>query len=225
MPSTLYESAARSENGPGTGQGSQASIVAGIVTNNVDALAQGRVLVRVPTIDDEVWARLVAVGAGDDRGFLFIPQIDDEVLVAFNQRDPHDAYVLGGLWNLSQNRMPESNIAEALVKRKIRTGITSGVGHELEFNDATQTITIKTSTDQKITIDPLKIELSNTAGTLTITMDNSGQSISIQAAMSIELKAAKSISLESAQIELKGAKIDINSVGPCSVQGLPIKLN
>lgn len=225
MPSTLYESAANGKNGTGTGPGFQASIAPGIVTNNIDALAQGRVLVRVPAIDDEVWARLVAAGAGDNRGFLFIPQIDDEVLVAFNQRDPHDAYLLGGLWNLSQNRMPESNIAEALVKRKIRTGVVGGLGHELEFDDATQTITIKTSTDQQITINPLKIELSNTAGTLKITMDNASQSISIEAALSIELKSVQKISLESAQIELKGAKIDINSLGPCTVQGLPIKLN
>ena len=75
-----------------------------------------------------------------------------------------------------------------------------------------------------MTIDPLQIELKNTAGTLTIKMDNASQTISIDAALKIELKATQ-ISLQGTQIELKGATINIQSAGPCSIQGLPVKIN
>ena len=117
MPNALYD--LDQDNNGRSGGGSGISIVPGVVTNNLDSLGQGRVVVRIPTIGDEVWARLVGVGAGSERGFLFVPQIQDEVLVAFNQDDPNDAYVLGGLWNLTQNRMPIPRELEEAKKKKI----------------------------------------------------------------------------------------------------------
>ena len=78
------------------------SLVVGIVTNNKDPENQARVRVKYPTLDDQnegAWARVVAVGAGKDRGQLMLPQVGDEVLVAFEGGDPHKPYVLGALWN------------------------------------------------------------------------------------------------------------------------------
>jgi uncharacterized protein involved in type VI secretion and phage assembly len=200
------------------------SIAPGIVTNNLDLLGQGRVQVRIPTLPAfEPWARLAAIGAGSSRGFLWVPEKEDEVLVAFNQNDERDAYILGGLWN-TLDRPPRLIPTDFVIKRVIKTGKAGGAGHEIEFDDALQSITITTSTEQKVTIDPLKIELKNTAGTLTINMDNASQTISINAALKIELKATQ-ISLQGTQIELKGATINIQSAGPCSIQGLPVKIN
>ena len=94
----------------------------------------------------------------------------------------------------------------------------------MEFDDAMQSITITSSTKQKLTIDPLKIELTNTAGTLTIKMDNSSQTISIQAAAKLELKAMQ-ISIEGVQVDVKGTTINVQAGGPCSIQGLPVQIN
>jgi uncharacterized protein involved in type VI secretion and phage assembly len=200
------------------------SIAPGIVTNNLDLTAEGRVQVRIPALPAfEPWARLVAVGGGASRGFLWVPQVNDEVLVAFSQNDERDAYVLGGLWN-TMDRPPLSLPTDFVIKRVLKTGVAGGIGHEIEFDDAVQSITITTSTKQKITIDPLTIELKNTAGTLTIKMDNTSQTISVTALRRIELKAAQ-ISLQGTQVELKGATINIQSAGPCNIQGLPVKLN
>jgi hypothetical protein len=102
--------------------------------------------------------------------------------------------------------------------------VAGGVGHEVEFDDALQSIKITSSTMQKITIDPLQIKIENTAGTLSIALDNASQTVTIQSALKIELKATQ-ISLEGAQVDIKGAMINIQSSGPCSVQGLPVKLN
>src|SRR4051812_32874432 len=153
------------------------AIAPGVVTNNLDAVAEGRVQVRIPSIPGmEPWCRLPSVGGGSGRGFVWVPQVDDEVLVAFAQNDSSAAYVLGGLWS-TVDRPPLTLQSDFLVKRVIKTGIAGGLGHEVEFDDAMQKITITSSTRQKITIDPLQIKLENTAGTLSIAMDNKSQTI------------------------------------------------
>ena len=210
-----------------TGSGQQFpgfAVAPGIVTEPLDATGEGRVKVRVPTIPSfEPWARVVSVGAGDSRGLCWIPQIDDEVLVAFAQNDLNAAYVLGGLWS-TRDRPPMTLPTDFLFKRVIKTGVAGGLGHEVEFDDALQSIKITSSTQQTITIDPLEIKIAGTGGTTSITLNTSTQTITIQAPLKIELKAAQ-ISLEGATIDLKGTKINVQSVGPCTVQGLPIKLN
>jgi uncharacterized protein involved in type VI secretion and phage assembly len=200
------------------------AIAPGIVTNNLDAIAEGRVQVRIPSMPAiEPWARVPAIGGGDGRGFIWIPQIDDEVLVAFAQNDPSGAYVLGGLWS-TRDRPPLTVPTDFLIKRVIKTGLAGGLGHEVEFDDALQSITITSSTKQKITVDPLKIKIENTAGTLSITLDNATQTVSVESAVKIALKATQ-ISIEGVQVDIKGSIVNIQSAGPCSVQGLPIKLN
>ncbi|MGL4596812.1 MAG: VgrG-related protein, partial [Bacteroidia bacterium] len=70
----------------------------GIVTNNNDPEGWGRVKVKYPALSEEKesdWARVVSVGAGIERGIEFIPEINDEVLVGFEQGDIHCPYVLG----------------------------------------------------------------------------------------------------------------------------------
>lgn len=200
------------------------AIAPGIVTNNLDLISEGRVQVRIPSIPAmEPWARVPALGGGSGRGFVWIPQIDDEVLVAFAQNDASAAYVLGGLWSTA-DRPPLTLQTDFLTKRVIKTGLAGGLGHEVEFDDALQAITITSSTKQKVTIDPLQIKIANTAGTLSIALDNTSQTVTIQSALKIELKATQ-ISIEGVQVEIKGALVNIQSSGPCSVQGLPIKLN
>jgi uncharacterized protein involved in type VI secretion and phage assembly len=200
------------------------SITPGIVTNNCDLLAEGRVKVRIPSLPAiDVFARLSAAGAGSSRGFLWVPEIDDEVLVAFNQEDERDAFLIGGLWSTIE-RPPLLAPPEFVLKRVIKTGKAGGLGHEVEFDDALQSITITSSTKQKITIDPLTIELKNTAGSLSIKMDNTSQTISITAAAKLELKAPQ-IKLDGVQVEIKGVTVNIQAATDCQIQGLPVRIN
>jgi len=200
------------------------AIAPGIVTENLDIIGEGRVKVRVPSMSSfEPWARVASVGAGSDRGLCWIPQVGDEVLVAFAQNDLGTAYVLGGLWS-TRDRPPLTLPTDFLIKRTIKTGVAGGLGHEVEFDDALQSITITSSTQQKITIDPLQIKIAGTGGACTITLDTAKQSVSIEAPLKIELKATQ-ISIQAVKLELKGTTVDIQSAGPCTVQGLPIKLN
>jgi uncharacterized protein involved in type VI secretion and phage assembly len=200
------------------------AIAAGVVKNNVDLIFEGRVQVRIPTRPSfHPWARLCAAGGSSGRGFMWIPNISDEVLVAFVEGDLSSAYILGGLWS-TMHRPPATTPLDFLTKKVIQTGATAALGHQIEFDDAKQSITITTSTKQSITMDPLKISLSNLAGTVSVTLDNKTQAVSITAAGSIDLKAVKSISMKAASIELNGAKVNITG-GQTTVVGAPIKLN
>src|SRR4051812_42162172 len=112
MAITLYESGAErrpEEEAPTV-------VVIGSVTNNVDLVGEGRVLVRIASIDDEVWARLTAIGAGPGAGFLYVPRIEDRVVVALSG---NDAFVLGGLWSTLDRPPVDVPSVEAMTKRVI----------------------------------------------------------------------------------------------------------
>jgi phage protein D len=77
-------------------------VVVGVVTNNQDPDALGRVRVRYPVLGDDHegwWARITAPAAGARRGLLMTPQVDDEVLLAFEHGDEEHPYVVGSVWS------------------------------------------------------------------------------------------------------------------------------
>jgi hypothetical protein len=212
MPFNIYDSG---EGRPK--RGSSMSIAPGVIANNCDLIMQGKLMVRIPALGMEVWARLASVAAGKGRGVLFNPQVDDEVLVAFNQEDPRDAYILGCLWNTS-DRLPASIPTDTLTKRYIKTGMTSGVGHEVEFDDVIQTITITTSLGQTIKMGPTGIEI--TSGTNKITMGPpvpGASVVQVQAGTNtiqltptgITVTAAQTLTLTAPTVNISGGTINI----------------
>ncbi len=216
MATTLYESGAKEEKKSAK---AETSVVTGTVINNCDGIKQGKVLVRIPSLDQEVWARLSSPGAGAGAGFFYVPRPDDEVLVALSGDDPVDAFIIAGLWN-TQDSPPVSNPVEATTKRVIKTGLKAGVGHEVEFDDGPgQSITITTTTKQKITIDPFKIELINMAGTLKITLDNKKQTVSIDAPI-IEITAKGILKLDA-----KNIQIGSGATAATVIKGLQVLIN
>jgi uncharacterized protein involved in type VI secretion and phage assembly len=73
-----------------------------IVTNNNAEDDYGQVKVKYPWMDDSqesFWARIAGPGGGKQRGLYFLPEVDDEVLVAFEQGDFNHPYIIGGLYN------------------------------------------------------------------------------------------------------------------------------
>ncbi len=221
MAALLYESGAKEEKKSGK---TQTSIVSGVVTNNLDLIMQGKVLVHLPSLGQEVWARLVAPGAGNGRGFFRPPKIKDEVLVALNDNEPQDAFIIGGLWS-TMDSPPISLPTDAETKQIIKTGMTAAAGHEVEFDDLKQTITIQTKAAgtavQKIVMDAVGgIEISTMAGTLKIKLDMAGAppSITLSAMGDIKLSAAGKISLD-------GTIVDIQAKTLCKIQGPMVNIN
>jgi phage baseplate assembly protein gpV len=209
--------------------GSGFGIAPGTVTNNLNVLGEGRVQVHVPEIPGlDPWARVASVGGGSGRGFMWIPQIGDEVLVAFNKNDSRDAYVIGGLWS-TMNRPPAILPTDFITKKIIKTGVAdSPLAHTIEMDDALQSIKITTSTSQEITMDPTKIEISAAEGAYKITLDVTNLGITIESTVGdITLSApAGEISLQALSVSIEAdASVDVSSDGVVSIDGTLVTIN
>ncbi len=160
----------------------------GIVTNNSDDQNNGRVKVKLPTLGDDVeshWCRVVAPGAGKDRGIEFLPEVDDEVLVVGTDVD--QLYVLGGLWN-QKDAPPEPTknaIASGRVNKRL---IRSRNGHTIVLDDGDDGgISIIDSTGNN------RIVIATRGNGLEIT---AAGDIKIEAGGKIEISAGTELSLE-----------------------------
>lgn len=178
-----------------------AGVVTGIVTNNKDPDALGRIQVRFPWRSEEqknaFWARIGTLMAGNGRGAVFYPEIGDEVLVAFEHGDINQPFILGGLWN-GRDEPPEKNLDG---ENNIRM-IHSRSGHEIVLDDAA-------GRERIVIVDK--------TGENTITIDSAKNEVRIEAAMRVTISAPN--------IEVKGSVVSIKSDGALTIQGLPVKIN
>jgi uncharacterized protein involved in type VI secretion and phage assembly len=104
-------------------------VITGQVLNVVDPDGQGRVQVGFPFLGGEnesYWAPVATLMSGGGRGSWFMPEVGDEVLVAFNQDDPAHPHILGYLWN-GQDQPPETD-PQLRVIRSVN-------GHEIRLYD------------------------------------------------------------------------------------------
>ncbi len=199
-------------------------VVPGIVTNNQDPDEQGRIKIRFPWLSDDNetdWVRIATLMAGSGRGTFFLPEVGDEVLVAFEHGDINHPYVIGTLWNGMANP-PESNSDGKNNIRKIR----SRSGHEIIFNDDNtakqEKIEIHTNAGHKVVLDDSagqeKIEIVDKTGSNKITIDSVQNSLSIESAMQLKIKANV--------VEIEGTtSLTLKSNAVVTIQGLPVKIN
>jgi uncharacterized protein involved in type VI secretion and phage assembly len=128
--------------------------VIGLVTDNKDPSKLGRIKVKYPVLsqdDTSWWAPIIMLGAGKNRGWFFIPEADDEVLVLFEHGDLDRPLVLGALWN-GKDKAPDDNSNGKNNHRVIK----SRAGSRVLFDDSQDTpqIVIEDGTgNARITID------------------------------------------------------------------------
>lgn len=189
------------------------------VLNNIDCTGEARIQLQLPWLPGYTpWARIASQMAGMGSGSFFVPQIGDEVLVAFHHGDVREPYVLGACWS-TIDKPPALAPTDAVTKRKIRTPL----GHELTFDEATQTVTLTSNTMSTLTLDLDKAELSTP--TAKITVGKLGN---------VTISAKTVLSLEAEVIEIKAKKVlNVQSDGvaqfkasaACSVQGATVNIN
>ncbi|MBO0856956.1 MAG: type VI secretion system tip protein VgrG [Chloracidobacterium sp.] len=76
-------------------------VVSGRVVDHNDPRGMGRIQIKYDWMNNErtAWARMTTLYSGGGRGIMFMPEIGDEALVAFEHGDPERPYVIGALWN------------------------------------------------------------------------------------------------------------------------------
>jgi phage baseplate assembly protein V len=89
----------------------------GLVVESHDPQQLGRVLLSLPVFDEQVWAPVATLDAGNGHGSWFVPDPGDEVLVAFEAGDPDQPYVIGSVWSAT-GRPPESDPARTVLRTR-----------------------------------------------------------------------------------------------------------
>jgi uncharacterized protein involved in type VI secretion and phage assembly len=182
----------------------------GIVTNNKDTEGLGRVKVKFPWLsdkDESYWARVVTPMAGKDRGIYFLPEVDDEVLVAFESGDMTKPYIMGSLWN-GKDKPPEKN-SDGKNDRRI---IKSRSGHQIILDD--------TKGQEKIIIKD-KSEKNE------IIIDSKNNTLSVKVEKDITIEAKGEVKVKSSgDLTIAGKNINMKADGDCQIEaqsGLGIK--
>ncbi len=178
-----------------------------LVTDLQDPDGQGRVRIELPFVNAEQgpaatpWARLATFMAGQGRGSWFIPEVGDEVLVAFVAGDPRHPVVIGALWN-GRDTPPETMDAE-----NNRRSITSRSGHKLTFDDSAggEKVVVETQGGHRLALDD--------AGGGTITLHHAnGAKIEIDAAGNISVTANVKVKVEApAGLDVSAAMVKVDA--------------
>ncbi|MFO7681816.1 MAG: VgrG-related protein [Chloroflexota bacterium] len=206
-------------------------VVTAVVTNSDDPNNWGRVKVKFPWLTDDAesdWARVVGAGAGPKAGFCNTPDVDDEVLVAFEHGDFSRPFVLGGMWN-GQHDLPDMVNGAAQNERPLVRTWHSRTGHAITmYDNSDNKIEIKTAGGHTVNLDDAgnTIEIKSSSG-LTITMDGGGSKIVIDSGGDVEIKSSANMKLESgANMDIKaGGVLNLEASGPANLKGAVVNLN
>ncbi len=201
-------------------------LVIGIVTNNNDPDQMGRVKVKFPALPnsssgplESTWARIAVLGAGNARGTFMTPQVNEEVLVGFENGDSRRPLVIGSLYNGRDK--PGTDLLQN------KDGSFAVLSNEKVHMHSKKDFEIKSDQAMKIEITKDvttkaqgKIEQEASQGTKL----KAGSTYEIEAGSSMTLKGV-SITVEaSAQLKLKGSMVDVESSGPLNLKGAIINI-
>jgi phage protein D/phage baseplate assembly protein gpV len=195
-------------------------LVEAVVTNTDDPQDLGRVKVKYPWLAEDVesyWARVIGIGAGPEAGFFAVPQVNDEVVVAFVHGDFNHPVVIGGLWN-SKNAIPKQPKDAPKGQKQLVRSWHSPKGHRIVLDDTSaKKIEIVTTDGRSITLtdQDKKIILK----TMNVELILEDQKLSVETATEINIKAGSNLKMEangnmdlkaSGQLNIKGAMVNIN---------------
>ena len=198
-----------------------AGVVVGVVSNNRDPDDLGRVKLTFPwrsAGDESHWARVATMMAGKGRGSYFLPEVGDEVLVAFDNGDIHHPYVVGCLWNGKDtppaNNSNGNNDLREIISRK---------GHTLKFDDSSgkEQLVIMSAAGNQITLD-------DTSGSEKVEIkDKGGNSIVFDAAQNnLTVKCSMKLSIKANMVEISAdSTMKLESSGTMTIKGAIVQIN
>ena len=215
------------------------------VVDNVDPEGRYRVRVSFPWLSDQYskettsdgsdskvqsfWARMTTLMAGKDNGSYWIPEIDDEVLVVFENGDFAHPIITGCLWNGVTTAPKKVKFSpdntEIEVSNKSQGGkndfrfMRSRMGHTLAFidKDGKGGISLRTAKSAELYLNDTNgsecIKLYDSKQTQWLTIDTAKKSITMQTDEGdILIKAKEKIRMECNNLEISAKRnIDIDA--------------
>jgi uncharacterized protein involved in type VI secretion and phage assembly len=197
-------------------------VVTAKVTDNEDPKGLGRVKVTYPhrdSDDESPWARVATEMASSSYGTFFLPEVGDEVLVAFEDGDIHHPFVVGSLYNGKRAPAEDNSSGDNNVRE-----IQSRSGHVLDFDDTDgeELVKIETNAGHVIKLEDEsgseKVTIEDKSGSNSITMESSSNKVSIE--------AGQTLSLSASTIELSGdSEVNISSSGKVNMEGMNVNVS
>jgi phage protein D/phage baseplate assembly protein gpV len=199
-------------------------VVNAIVDDINDPAQQGRVKLRFPWFSDSYktdWVRTVQFG-GYKGGGVISPEVEDEVLVAFDRGSLDHPYVLGGLYSNAENNKPSPHDVDLHTGGRLnRRSLVSRTGQRLELLDAVEkgkTGVRLRSGDKKLTVfleeTQTKITISSD-GAIDIsgrtTVNVTAKEVSVTAE-EVSVTAKEKISLDTSYVNISGEFINIKGI-------------
>ena len=195
-----------------------------------DPDGEDRILVQLPIVNNEeqgIWCRIASLDAGENRGFFFRPEIEDEVIIGFINDDPNEAVVLGMLHSSAKPApltASDDNHEKGLVTRSEM---------KVLFDDDKKSIRIETPAGKVISLD-------EDAGTIVVEDDNSNSitidssGITVESGSDINIKATGDINLEGTNVSIKAnaqfkaegsAGVEMSSSATATLKGSLVQIN
>ncbi len=186
-------------------------VVTGVVTDVNDPQKGGRVKVKLPWLSDTYassWARTLQPGAGDKRGWMVVPEVGDEVLVAFDQGDARAPFVLGGLYNgvdLPGTRSPD--LVDSGTGAVNRRSMVSRLGHRIDLMD-------DVGHDDGVLVE-------SGDGHLSMRLDGAKTSVTLHSDGTVVIEGAKGVTVDasSSDLDLKAGSITLTATNGVTVDG------
>ena len=180
------------------------------VLSNADPEGKGRVRVRMNWQTDGMqtgWVRVMTPDAGSssdvksNRGFVFIPEVGDQVLLGFRHGDPARPYVMGSLFNgTTGGGGLEGNHMKSLTTRS---------GHTIKLNDSLSSL--------GITIKDIKGN--------SIHIDSVGDDIIINAKRNITINAGETFTVNAREMEVNIDRDIIEKIGKNKISTIGNKIS
>ena len=204
-------------------------VAVGLVTDLKDPDKLGRVKVLYPWLPKDKgtdigsdWVRAASPMAGNKMGIFFLPEVNDEVLIAFEHGDPHRPYIIGSLFSKKDQPPEPGAVKDGKVDKRI---IKSRSGHVILLDDTKgkEGISIIDKTGKNT------IVISSKDGKLGITMKGD---IDIKTDGKLNLISKGDLSLEGAKVSIKaksdvkiaGVNIDIKGTGKAGLAAAAVEV-
>lgn len=217
-------------------------VMQALVVDNEDPLGEGRVRLTYPWLNQSMeteWCRVCQLYAGNGYGSFFVPEKNDEVLVACVHGDLNEAIVLGGLYNGKDKPASKREKPPGLDQKLIRTKakhqvllddspndkkieIKSSAGHSVLLDDkqGRQKVQLHSTGGQSVALDDQGSKLViETGGGQSITLEKTGGAITVStlAGQSVKLDGTGTVTINGpTKVTLSAAQVEIGSLATMS---------